>query len=49
VKPVAGTSDCRVAYTVTPTAVPVEITGGANQDDRELGAHFNRFVYRPAR
>jgi 4-amino-4-deoxy-L-arabinose transferase-like glycosyltransferase len=49
VRPVAGTSDCRVAYKVTPTAVPAEIPGGANPDDRELGAHFNRFVYRPAR
>jgi hypothetical protein len=45
----AGTRDCRVAYTVTPTAIPAEFTGGANPDDRELGAHFNRFVYRPAR
>ena len=49
VKPVPGTSECRVTYTVTPTAVPAEITAGANPDDRELGAHFNRFVYRPAR
>jgi Dolichyl-phosphate-mannose-protein mannosyltransferase len=49
VRPIAGTSDCRIAYTVTPTAVPAETTDGANPDDRELGAHFNRFVYRQAR
>jgi hypothetical protein len=49
VAPKPGTSECRVAYTVSPTAVPEEVTGGASQDDRELGAHFNRFVYRPTR
>ncbi len=49
VSPVPGTTDCRVAYTVTPTAVPAEVTGGANPDPRELGAHFNRFVYKPGR
>jgi hypothetical protein len=49
VAPEPGTSECRVAYTVSPTAVPEEVTGGASQDDRELGAHFNRFVYRPTR
>jgi hypothetical protein len=42
-----GTSDCRVVYTVTPTAVPAEVIGGDNTDPRELGAHFNRFVYEP--
>ena len=47
VSPAPGTSNCRVVYTVTPTAVPAEVTGGANPDPRELGAHFNRFVYRP--
>jgi hypothetical protein len=47
VSPVPGTSDCRVVYTVTPTAVPAEVTGGGNPDPRELGAHFNRFVYKP--
>jgi hypothetical protein len=41
VEPMPGTTDCRVVYTVSPTAVP-----GAG-DDRVLGAHFNRFVYRP--
>jgi hypothetical protein len=40
---------CRVVFTVDPTAVPAEVTGGENQDDRELGAHFNRFVYTPRR
>ncbi len=49
VAPEPGTSECRVVYTVSPTAVPEEVTGGASTDDRELGAHFNRFVYRPAR
>ena len=49
VAPEPGTSECRVVYTVSPTAVPEEVTGGASQDDRELGAHFNRFVYRPMR
>jgi len=47
VSPVPGTTDCRVAYTVAPTAVPEEVTGGENPDPRELGAHFNRFVYTP--
>ncbi len=49
VAPPAGSTECRVVYTVTPTAVPSEITAGESPDDRELGAHFNRFVYRPAR
>jgi hypothetical protein len=48
VTPVPGTTDCRVAYTVTPTAIPEEVTGGENPDPRELGAHFNRFVYKPS-
>jgi 4-amino-4-deoxy-L-arabinose transferase-like glycosyltransferase len=47
VSPLARSSDCRVVYTVTPTAVPADVTDGANPDPRELGAHFNRFVYRP--
>ena len=47
VSPTPGTTDCRVVYSVTPTAVPAEVPGGANPDPRELGAHFNRFVYRP--
>jgi hypothetical protein len=47
VSPTPGTTDCRVLYTVTPTAVPAEVIGGANTDDRVLGAHFNRFAYRP--
>jgi len=47
VEPVPGTNECRVAYTVTPTAVPAEVTGGQNPDPRELGAHFNLFAYRP--
>jgi Dolichyl-phosphate-mannose-protein mannosyltransferase len=47
VSPLVRSSDCRVVYTVTPTAVPAQVTDGANPDPRELGAHFNRFVYRP--
>ena len=47
VSPARGTKECRVTYTVTPTAVPAEVTAGENPDPRELGAHFNRFVYRP--
>ena len=47
VAPLPGTTDCRVVYTVSPTAVPEEVTAGGNPDPRELGAHFNRFVYRP--
>ncbi len=47
VAPVPGTDECRVVYTVTPTAVPTKVTRGANADPRELGAHFNRFVYKP--
>ena len=49
VAPEPGTRECRVVYTVSPTAVPEEVTGGANPDPRELGAHFNLFVYRPTR
>jgi hypothetical protein len=41
VEPMPGTTDCRVVYTVSPTAVP------GDGDDRVLGAHFNRFVYKP--
>jgi hypothetical protein len=48
VAPVPGTTECRVVFTVTPTAVPSEVFP-QSPDDRELGAHFNRFVYRPAR
>ena len=47
VAPRMGTSECRVVFTVTPTAVPAEVTAGDNPDPRELGVHFNRFVYRP--
>jgi hypothetical protein len=49
VAPAPGTTECRVVYTVSPTAVPAEVTAGGNPDPRELGAHFNRFVYRPTR
>jgi hypothetical protein len=46
VSPIPGTTDCRVVYGVSPTAVPSEVLDGST-DDRELGAHFNRFVYHP--
>ncbi|HYI75299.1 MAG TPA: hypothetical protein VEW90_08505 [Gaiellaceae bacterium] len=49
VSPLPGTTDCRVVYTVSPTAIPAEVTAGGNPDDRVLGAHFDRFVYRPTR
>jgi hypothetical protein len=49
VRPAPGTTDCRVVYTVTPTAIPAEVTAGGNPDPRELGAHFDRFSYRPRR
>jgi hypothetical protein len=45
-EPMPGTTDCRVVYTTSPTAVPSEVLDGST-DDRELGAHFNRFVYHP--
>jgi hypothetical protein len=45
-EPMPGTTDCRVVYTISPTAVPSEVLDGST-DDRELGAHFNRFVYHP--
>ena len=46
--PPARADECRVVFTVTPTAVPSEVTGGASPDDRVLGAHFNRFRYTPS-
>lgn len=47
VAPDKATGRCRVDITVTPTAVPSQVTSGANKDDRVLGAHFNRFLYQP--
>jgi hypothetical protein len=43
-----GERVCNVDFEVTPTAVPAEVTKGANPDLRELGAHFSRFLYKPA-
>ena len=40
--------ECLVVFTVTPTAVPSEVMPGS-PDNRELGVHFNRFVYTPRR
>jgi hypothetical protein len=48
VAPPYGSTECRVVYTITPTAVPANVTP-ANPDPRELGVHFNRFVFRPTR
>jgi hypothetical protein len=47
VAPSPGRGECRVSFTVTPTAVPFEVTGGESGDRRVLGAHFERFVYHP--
>ena len=40
-----GTDECRASFTVSPTAVPAEVTAGENPDPRVLGAHFDRFTY----
>jgi len=47
VAPRPGEDDCRVTFTVTPTAVPAQVTGGESDDERVLGAHFNSFRYTP--
>jgi hypothetical protein len=41
VRPTPERGTCRVVFRVAQTQVP----GGG--DDRELGAHFNTFDYRP--
>jgi Dolichyl-phosphate-mannose-protein mannosyltransferase len=47
-EPLAGPDgECRVRFTVTPTAVPSQVMPDSTSDDRVLGAHFNRFVYTP--
>jgi hypothetical protein len=48
VAPAPGETECRIVFTVTPTAIPSEVTGGESDDDRILGAHFNRFRYTPS-
>ena len=40
---------CSVRFTVAPTRVPRLVTGGANPDPRQLGAHFLLFDFRPDR
>ncbi|MDW8338522.1 MAG: glycosyltransferase family 39 protein [Thermoleophilia bacterium] len=45
--PRSGSSDCRVDFRVSPTAVPAEVAPGESTDDRVLGAHFDRFEYLP--
>ena len=46
VAPVDGR--CTVDYTVTPTANPSEVIPGST-DDRELGLHFDAFLWEPRR
>jgi hypothetical protein len=43
--PVDGT--CTVEFTVAPTATPSEVLPGST-DDRELGVHFDAFLWEPA-
>jgi Dolichyl-phosphate-mannose-protein mannosyltransferase len=43
----AGRETCVVRFRVSPTAVPADVLPGS-KDRRELGAHFNAFVYTPA-
>jgi hypothetical protein len=38
-----------VDFTVGRTAVPAQVTHGANTDMRELGVHFLDFAYGPPR
>jgi hypothetical protein len=45
--PAPGTDECRVSFTVSPTAVPAVVTAGENPDPRVLGAHFDRFTFVP--
>jgi hypothetical protein len=47
VEPDRATGECRIDYTVEHTAIPEEVTAGENPDERVLGAHFDRFVFRP--
>jgi hypothetical protein len=42
----SGRDTCIATFRVTPTAVPAEVLAGST-DRRELGAHFNAFVYEP--
>jgi hypothetical protein len=39
---------CTVEFHVTPTATPSEVIPGSS-DDRELGLHFDAFLWEPAR
>ena len=43
----SGKDTCVVMFRVDPTAVPAEVLPDS-KDRRELGAHFNAFVYKPA-
>jgi len=42
----SGRDTCIATFRVTPTAVPADVLPGS-ADRRELGAHFNAFVYEP--
>ncbi len=46
VKPSGGT--CTVDYAISPTANPSEVIPGST-DDRELGVHFDAFLWEPGR
>jgi Dolichyl-phosphate-mannose-protein mannosyltransferase len=45
--PARGQEECRVVFTVTPTAIPARVTGGESPDERVLGAHFHHFRFTP--
>jgi hypothetical protein len=47
VAPSKPSDQCRVDFTVTPTAIPARVLPGESSDRRVLGAHFNRFRYQP--
>ncbi len=38
---------CEVEFRIEPTAIPAEVTNGANPDPRELGMRFDAFDYSP--
>ena len=41
--------DCRVVYTVSPTAIPAKVTAGGNPDPRASVRTSTASSYRPAR
>jgi hypothetical protein len=38
---------CVADFDISPTAIPAVVTKGGNPDPRELGIHFDAFVYKP--